>query len=580
MNKVVERLYHLQKEDQIDLSVVEFVRFLSRIEKPNDIILTSGAAVMHFHLNGHICISKNDISDFVNEFDLPVFSLNELIKASMSSVIISDGISLTPLVLEGENLYLHRFWKYENELVEWLKNKSHEMLSIPDNAKAHINLLFPAVKNETNWQKTAVLLSHLKKLLIITGGPGTGKTFTIQKILESHLQYNESIKVALCAPTGKAAQRLNESLNSEFLKTPIEPAKTIHSLLGAKGITGKYDYGSDNKLNFDLIIVDEASMLDLNLWISLIRSVPDYATLILLGDKNQLASVEAGSILGDICSSSSNIFSDQLSETLGLEKSTSIKSTINDSIIELTKSYRFDEKSGINKLSEAIINDDSDLVISIFEDDNFPDVKFVEPSNESMDKLIQFYVIDPFLRMNEKNFSHEGFKRYQILCALRKGPYGVEHINKRSEDTLKKKLKVSLLKEWYPGRSIILSRNDYSLQLRNGENGFAVQNNFNSGFEIQFEGKDYPINSSRIADYESGNSLTVHKSQGSEFDHVALVLPNSENLLLTRELLYTSVTRARKTILVIGNENIIRSAITRRIERRSGIKYKIWDSSN
>tara|TARA_R110000868_G_scaffold304437_30_gene565546 strand:- start:9426 stop:11156 length:1731 start_codon:yes stop_codon:yes gene_type:complete len=574
VNRVIERLIDLHKNDQIELPVLEFVRFLSGIEETNDSILISGAASMYFHLNGHICISKNEIQEFSKELELTEFSLTSLKKGLESSILLGDGSELTPLVYDGNNLYLHRFWKYEGELADWLRNRSEEILPISNETHQFIESLFPDTDND--WQKMAVLLSHLKKLVIITGGPGTGKTFTIQKILESHLQSSAKLKIALSAPTGKAAQRLNESLDSESLLSEIDPAITIHSLLGAKGATGQFNYGTDNKLPYDLIIVDEASMLDLSLWISLIRAVPDAATLVLLGDKNQLASVEAGSILGDICSNASNVFSSSISEIVGLKSVDDEKSKINDSIIELKQSYRFSENSGISMLSEAIINEDSELVLSILKDHKYSGVNIVDPTNESMAHLIQQYVVEPFLKMKEEGFSHEKYRSYQILSALRKGPYGVEYINKSSEKLLKKELGISISKEWYSGRSIIINRNNYSLKLRNGESGYAMLDEFDSPSEVFFEGKEYPIKSSRVSEYEPAYGLTVHKSQGSEFDHIGLVLSNNINAILTKELLYTAVTRARKSVLVISSEVVITSTVQKSIVRSSGLKSKIW----
>lgn len=577
MNNILHKIDQLVKEERLELPVFEFIRFINTQEQCSDTILTTGAALMHYHLNGHICISETDINDFSNELGLPEISNKELHSKVENSLVLGNGKRKTPIVLENGKVYLHRFWAYENELVDWLLNKSNEHNSITEEKRTAINSLFPYSKDGKDWQKLAVTLSHLKKLLVITGGPGTGKTYTIQKMLESHLMDSSKTRIALCAPTGKAAQRLNESIESEIIQTYVNPATTIHSLLGAKGVTGKFKYGINNSLPYDIIIVDEASMLDLNLWISLIRAVPDNALVVLLGDKNQLASVEAGSILGDICSGASNMFSMQLSEALALESSEIIEPSLNDSIIELTENHRFENQSGINKLSEAIIRGNVEEAHSILTNEAHPDVRLVEASNESITQMIQNYVTHPFKAMKDKGFSHDRFKEYQIICALRKGPYGVEYLNRSVELELKKEIGVSASLEWYPGRLIIATKNNYILKLRNGETGYVLPNSNNQSYEISFEGKEEPVNNSRIIEYEPGYCLTAHKSQGSEFDHVVLVLSNNESSILTKELLYTAVTRARKSLLILSAESVFTYSIKRRVVRRSGIDSKIWN---
>ena len=574
MNSVISVLEDLKKKEEIALQELEFAHYLLRLGESSESVIGAGVAVMHYHLEGHICATVDDIQNFLSTKKIVTTSVSELVLALEKSSLVGDGSILTPFVLENEFLYLHKYWKYEQELATWISEKVKVTHQVKASEFNIINGLFES-SGESDWQKVAVQLSHLKDLVIITGGPGTGKTYTVKKIIESHLKKNGSLKVALAAPTGKAAQRLNEAFNEEFADQ-IEPAKTIHSLLGAKGVSGEFVFNQDRKLPYDFLIIDEASMMDIYLWVSVIRAISKHTKLILLGDKNQLASVEAGSILGDICSGSTNTFSKETSSMIGVEFEEKVSgSKINDSIIELEKSHRFEKKSGIGTLSEAIIKGDGDSVIRLLESDEFPDIQFKEASNQSISELIEAFVHKPFQEMKRNGFSHEGFKEYQILCALRKGPYGVEELNRRSELVIRDFLGISARKFWFEGRPVILTRNQWALNLKNGEIGFAESDHSGDGFVINFESRESKPPTTRITDFESSFAITVHKSQGSEYDHVALVLSNTSNKVLSRQLLYTAVTRARKSVLVIGNTPVISSAVQHSVVRRSGLREKI-----
>lgn len=575
MKRFISHLEELRRKDEISLSELEFVRYLNRLGEGSELVLGAGAAAMHFHLHAHICLSIKDISDYLFEKNISKADNSKLVKALEESEFVGDGSSLTPFVLQDQNLYLHKYWKYEEELADWILRKS-ELSHQPDSSTNNTIDDFFEEEEGINWQKIAVKLSHLKDLVIITGGPGTGKTFTVNRIIKSHFLKNDSLKVALAAPTGKAAQRLSETIQTEDLIHQIDPAKTIHSLLGAKGVTGEFRFNEYNKLPFDLIIIDEASMMDMNLWISLIRAVKYNAKLILLGDKNQLASVEAGSILGDICSFSQKSFSNELSFLTGERLSPdSGMPVINDCIIELSRSYRFDGKSGIKRLSESIIEENVDEVLELLNDESFPDVSFQEASNQAIIDLVERFAVVPFRRLKEEGFSNKGYKKHQILCALRKGPYGNQEINNRAESAIKKDNDIPSGRNWYEGKPVIATRNNRSLKLRNGETGYTEFNG--NEYEICFEGKDFGISVTRLNDYETSFGITVHKSQGSEYDHIAIVLPKTLNRVLSKELLYTAVTRARKSVLVLGSATVISSMVQQSVVRRSGLRKKIWN---
>lgn len=575
---IIDYLTSLYKKNELTLFDIEFARYIRKIEKnyPNELGLI-GAIVNYFHQKGHICVSLDDILS--NNFFLEVYansiSKSELIAILSKATTVGNPNDLTLFILEDENLYLQKFWKFENELSQWLITKSLKTASIQEHSLTEIDHLFDQ-SSEINWQKIASKIALVKDLLIITGGPGTGKTFTVNKILEV-LQFNriKSLKIALAAPTGKASQRLNESLHSAD-ETIV--SVTLHKLLGAKGDSGTYYYNENNKLPYDVVVVDEASMLDINLWIRLIRALSDTTKLILLGDKNQLASVEAGSILGDICSKSSNTFSRTISHLIGeVIPVSDVDFFINDCIIQLTKSYRFKEDSGIKKLSEAINNGDSDEVLALLSSDKHNEINVNLFSKDSIEEVVKDYAVDPLQNVINSEFDKDLIKSHKIVCALRKGPFGVEEINKQSELILKKKLGIPSSQVWYNGRPIIINKNSRLLKIKNGETGF-VKRNASDDYYLQLDGDERtPILISRLQDYESAFAITIHKSQGSEYDHIVVMLSNSTNRLLSREILYTAVTRARKSVLIIASNEIIKETVEKRILRNSGLSKKIWN---
>jgi len=573
----------LQKNDELSLLELEFGRFLESIDSEisNNVII-AGMCCVQKQISGHICCSISDIisnsvyAHFL-EFDI---TKEDLINDIQNSKIIGQLGDKKPLILDGENLYLQKLLKYEKELADFLILKSKNTHKLEDDSKNYVDQLFKEDPSTENLQKIAVLLALVKDLIIITGGPGTGKTFTVRKIIEVLHFKNKKYNIGLATPTGKAAQRLNESLDIKSFKLSINPAITIHKLLQANGKSGTFLYNEKNKLPIDVLIIDEASMLDINLWIRLIRALPKNVKLILLGDKNQLASVEAGSILGDVCSGATNKSSAELNDIVSLIESSSVAlNEANDCIIELTKSHRFDKKSGIGILSSLINFESTEVVIGLLKDKSYPDINIIEPTNDTIENLIQEFVIQPFIANKENGFSFESLKKYQILCALRKGPFGVDSINDLAEKKLKKILGITFSEEWYEGRPILFTRNNSLLKVRNGEIGICIRNKNTGLFEIQLEQKETsPISVSRIQDYEPSFATTIHKSQGSEYDHISIMLSNHFNPLLSKQLLYTAVTRARKSVLVIARESIITSTVKNNIVRRSGLSQKIWKS--
>ncbi|GAB5408816.1 MAG: exodeoxyribonuclease V subunit alpha [Balneolaceae bacterium] len=581
MKALFKKLEELHQKKEVSLLELEFGRFLYSLDKtvPEQVVL-AGISCVQKQINGHICCSISDIiSNPVYQSLLETDTNEESLSLDLKKAkIVGKPGETKPLILDGGNLYLQKLWKYEQELADFLNKKSIITHSLDEGLKEHVDQIFSEDPSRESLQKIAVFLSLVKDLVIISGRPGTGKTYTIKRIVEALNHKDKKSNIALATPTGKAAQRLNESFDVESSALSTNFATTIHKLLQSRGASGSFKYNENNKLPFDVLIIDEASMLDINLWIRLIRALPEHSKLILLGDKNQLASVEAGSILEDICSGASINFSNTLFP-YGKSKIDSINvlKPINDCIVELTTSYRFEEKSGIGIFSELINSDESEEVLRLLKNDSYPEVNIAQPTNKVINELIQDFVIHPFLNGREVGFNFELLKKNQILCALRKGPFGVEKMNELAEKSLKKVLGISVSGEWYEGRPILITRNNSLLRVRNGELGICKRDKQSGLFEIEFEEKEKPtISVSRIQDYEPAFATTIHKSQGSEYEHVSIMLSNQSNPLLSKQLLYTAVTRARESVLVIASESVITSTVQKNVVRRSGLRDKIW----
>lgn len=589
----------LKEQQTISESEYEFIRFLHQ-QNPDEkeSVLLAAASCLQAQNHGNVCLDLNAMDDRGSVFERDTSQKglrfgelkSEWLRELPNSPLVSDGRELKPLILDQNRLYLHRFWKYEQELVKWLKTKTAVKHELNDEIRDVLNLFVKQKKDETDWQDVALILSFLKDLVVITGGPGTGKTFTVLKIIaaQNHLM-DGNLKVAVAAPTGKASRRLSDSIRQGKKVLPPElqekipvpdDALTVHKLLGADYQGNRFRYNQENKLPYDLIIIDEASMLDIHLWVHLIRAVPENAKLVVLGDKDQLASVEAGSILGDICLGD-NSFSAEVCRGLNEYFETPIAENsnmpaINDSIVFLNRSYRFDESSGIKKLADAINKGDAAEVMALLKSNDFADLRWLDLTASNIDNIINEYAIEHYSGYQKLNGSEAlaASKEKKILCALRRGKLGSEYINRKVEERIHRNFK-SGAGEWYEGRIIMATRNDNVLKLRNGEMGICSSN---ENPAVLFEGENkIPISASRLKDYEPAFAITIHKSQGSEYEKVAVLLPEKMNAILSKEILYTSVTRARRDTLIVGSEEVITGTVEHSIKRNSGLRSLLWE---
>ncbi|MEX0661248.1 MAG: exodeoxyribonuclease V subunit alpha [Balneolaceae bacterium] len=555
---------------------------------------------------GHVCLPMNrsaqewvkilgiDHDEVRNLPDQPIAA-----DAFSGSKIIRDKHQATPFVLEDDRLSFRRFWNYENKLLKWVTNRVSHLSDplITDLHKSHLDQFFPEKSDEINWQKVAAGMSVIKPFLIISGGPGTGKTTTVARILALHQRLaGRSLKIALAAPTGKAAGRMGEALTDQ-LKSIIKSgderanfpseAKTVHRLLsGIESRDNLLPPIEKKTLPYDMIVVDEASMIDLTLMNRLISHIREDTTLILLGDKDQLASVEAGSVFADLCQKKGNSFrtnTSKLLQQMGIAKNfpEQEQSSINDSIVYLTKSYRFDKESGIGALADVIKNGvaDKNKLDKLFSDfDDISHHEFSYGKGEDIQKILKDLAekVKQTKGTNQQNDLMKFWKQSVWLAVLRRGLTGTERLNQLMEKYLVDHRLVQVENGWYHGRPIMITQNDYSLGIFNGDLGVCVRSEDGS-FNVFVESGNsvQKISPQRLVHFTPAFFITVHKSQGSEFDQVQLLLPREDTPLVSRELLYTAVTRSRKAFNVNGSLELVIRGIERPLERFTGLRHQI-----
>jgi exodeoxyribonuclease V alpha subunit len=463
--------------------------------------------------------------------------------------------------------------------------------------------IFPALEEGgIDWQKVSALAAARRKFCVITGGPGTGKTTTVAKILALLMEQDkkQGLRTALVSPTGKGAARLQEAMKKakedlgceKSVKALIpDEASTIHRLLGTVVGSPYFRFNALNPLPVNAVVVDEASMVDLALMSKLVQALPPEARFILLGDRDQLSSVEAGAVLGDICDTGqshpfSKTFCEDIQKTIGYKiRGAEDAPEMSDSIVQLNRSYRFGEDSGIASASRSINEGNADAALQILQDARREDLRWSPlPQPRSLPRALKDRGLEEFYYLfqtsdPEKAFEH--LDRFRILCALRQGPFGVNAVNLLVEHLLREQDLIRGEGRWYRGRPVLITQNDYSLHLYNGDIGIALPDPGAGGeLRVFFQAPDgalralHPV---RLPEHETVYALTVHKSQGSEFDRLLLLLPDQDSPVLTRELLYTGITRAREGVEVWGRENAFRQAVSRRTTRVSGLRDTLWE---
>ncbi|WP_064122615.1 exodeoxyribonuclease V subunit alpha [Halotalea alkalilenta] len=511
-----------------------------------------------------------------------------------------------PLVLDGERLYLYRLWSCEGAVARALGARLGAPEPLGTGVIDAIARLFPRdpalEPDEPDWQKIACALALCQRLTIISGGPGTGKTTTVVKLLALLQQQaiegqGRALRVRLAAPTGKAAARLSASIAGAVERLVDDPAlrgtipqeaTTLHRLLGARPDTRHFRHYAANLLPLDLLVVDEASMIDLELMQALLEALPPEARLVLLGDRDQLASVEAGAVLGELCADADG-FALPLRERLATLTAQTLPDTdaaspLADHVVTLKRSYRFDGGSGIGALAQAVNAGDIEALRRCWSA-GYADLSRLELSGEHDTRLVERAVegyrgyLQGLESEDDPLLALERFGRFQLLCALRRGPWGVEGLNSLVLAELARAGLICATRGWFAGRPVMVTRNDPRLGLYNGDVGLTLPDPESPGrLKVFFQQRDglRAITPGRLNDIETVFAMTVHKSQGSEFERVLLVLPDQPNPILTRELLYTGITRARRHCeLATAAPGLIEAAAGRGIWRESNLRARL-----
>jgi exodeoxyribonuclease V alpha subunit len=584
----------------------QFATYLGRLDgNPDEAVIWAAQLAYQAVAEGHICIrlcdyAGSEVAPDDGEGIVTLPGLADWLALLRKSKLVGAPGSFAPLILDADNrLYLTRYWHYEKTLADNLISLAESPCPEIDLAelRAELDRLFAHNTEVPDRQKLAAAVATLRRFCVISGGPGTGKTSTVVRILAAlQSQAGEKpLRIALSAPTGKAAARLQESIREQKAKLPVpqavldalpETASTLHRLLGAKPDSVYFRHNRKNPLPLDVLVVDEASMIDLALMAKLIDALPKGARLILLGDKDQLASVEPGAVFGDLCESSgySPAFCDQLYAASGVKIPSGDLFTpaLSDCIALLTHSHRFGSESGIGQLARMINAGRAKEAVALLAGGRHPEIHWERTRVGGVDLVRRmeggyrafFEAVDSG---DEAKDVLRLFGRFRVLTAHREGDSGAAGINRRFEEQLYVQRRLRRGSRWYPGRPVIVTRNDYDLRLFNGDIGIALETG--AGLRVFFEDADGHIRGfspTRLPEHETVYAMTVHKSQGSEFDEIVLALPDLESPVLDRPLIYTAVTRARHRAEIHGSQKILEDAIKRVPGRFSGLRERLW----
>ena len=509
---------------------------------------------------------------------------------SWKTALTQEGVAATapgyaPIIIDDDTLYLARYYLYHNQLQQQLKRLSEQLPStIKEDKKVKdiLDKFFPKMDVTPNWQKIAAALALKKSLCVISGGPGTGKTTTVLRLLATLAEVSDKpIRIRLAAPTGKAAMRTQESIRTNLseikcsveIKQQIEvEACTIHRLLGYKPHSVNFRHNADYPLALDVLVVDESSMIDSAMMAKLLDAIPQGGRVIFLGDKDQLEAVEPGNPFAEICSQFgfSREFSSDLEEITGViiedENISSNPQLLSDNLVFLRHSYRFGSDSGIGKLSRAINESQFDKALELMKDEKYRDITWKDYKASEF-RRYNATEIDPLINKVREGFSKymntlkgdnldlqtvfSAYNEFCILAALRRGYSGVEDTNILVQSALK----FPKDEKWFHGRPIIVTKNDYQTKLFNGDVGICL-NLDGKGIRMYFPSIDgfRDFTPSRIPSHETAFAITVHKSQGSEFNEVLFLLPENESRVINKSLIYTAITRAKKKVELWGDK--------------------------
>ena len=580
---------HLQqacRAGQLPDIALHFAGLLHRLD-PNadESVLLAGALAGERVISGEVCIDLVHLanSTVFDSDDAPGMSAPDLDlwqQALKSSPLVSDGTATTPLVVTPDGrLYLYRYFELERRLAELIMQRTQicDVAIDSTQLEAALDTLFPDDATSADQRNAATLAVH-NRFTVISGGPGTGKTATVVRILTllSQLKLAAPERMLLCAPTGKAAARLREALADTLpAVTPGDTlptdAVTAHRLLGWR--PGKKPrYHAMRPLNCDLLVLDEASMVDLALMVSILEALPAHARLILLGDRDQLSSVEAGAVLGDICRAADS-------------------GPLADTLAPLTHNWRFGAHSPIAALASAVREARVTDALTLLNDPASAPVSLqVAQEDAALDALLAEQVTPVYAEVArlvregaDAKAVFEKLGSLMVLCAHRTGRRGVTDLNQRVSAQLGTGGALSPGLPAYPGQPLMVTRNDSALGLFNGDVGVVMPDADSPGrlqaVFIDTAGDEHAVSLGRLPEHETAYAMTVHKAQGSQARQVVLVLPTQLSPVLSRELIYTGITRAEQSLEIWAAHEVLAGAIGRSAQRATGLADRLQGRS-
>ncbi len=601
-----------RQSDHFNGLSLHYYRLFSRLApEDGELIWISGALAVQSVLDGHSCLSLShhagrpllatagEDQDESSGYRLP--KADDWQTALRASHLVGPPEGETALVLGQGRLYLRRYFGYETRLAREIQRRAALAGHPPERVAGPLAGLFPVPGDETDWQMVAAAIAAMKRLCLISGGPGTGKTHTVLRIIQllRRLAGDKRPRIALAAPTGKAASRLQEAMRLADEEEGLT-ANTIHRLLGTIRHSPYFRHHREHRLPLDVLIVDEVSMVDLALMTKLVEAMPDEGRLILLGDQDQLSSVEAGRVLADLCGEDQGYspeFAAQLEIATGIRIQDSgfsmqeskdkpqKRNPLGDCRAHLRKSYRFKAGGGIGRLAAAVLAGNAELAMNCLaagEETRVCPPAAVGWGRRTDEKRLATRLLEaysPLLAAQKPETALRALGTFQVLCSHRQGPYGTLTVNRWFTETLARQGRIRLTgeSEWHPGRPVIVTGNHYDLRLFNGDLGVALADDAGE-LKVYFPspgGGLRAISPGRMPAHETAFALTVHKSQGSEFDEVLLLLPEQPSPLVSRELIYTAITRARRRFELWGGAETIASGVRARIERHTGLSEQL-----
>ena len=558
--------------DAADVHVARRVCALAGEDEP--LVELAVALAVRAVRGGSVCVDLETVAEESLLPDLPWPSIEEWLAALAATALtqVTDGGATVLRLLDDRLLYLDRYWREEEQVHADLVARPAPIFTTPAASaalEAGLDRVFP--REGYDEQRAAARIALSQSTTVLTGGPGTGKTTTVAALLallvaQADEAGRPALRIGLAAPTGKAAARLQQAVEEEVARLPESDrarltglrAVTLHRLLGSRPDTSaRFRHHRDNRLPHDVVVVDETSMVSLTMMARLLEAVRPDTRLLLVGDPDQLASVEAGAVLSDLV------------EGLGARSDVRVAA--------LRTSHRFGE--AIRALAEAVRAGDADRAVELLRAGD-EHVEFV-PESDPVPRMREL-LLGPALEMvraaeaGDVDGALAALDRQRLLCAHREGPYGVQHWNRQVERWLGEETGEPIWTSWYPGRPLLVTANDYGLGIYNGDTGVVVRRG-EHGLRAAIAGstRRHDLATGRLGQLETMHAMTIHKSQGSQAERVVVVLPPPDSRLLTRELFYTALTRARERLVVVGSEDDVRAAIGRRAVRATGLRLRL-----